>query len=78
MKKYYTIKVWPKDTKVEPFEIGKYESIRLAQNDAQNNYNVTELIRDGKYMVTVRFGNPKSLAENYINMRKAMRKAMEA
>lgn len=72
MKKYYTIKVWPRNTKAEPFEIGKYESVRLAQNDAQNNYNVTELIKDGKYMVTVRFGNPESLAENYHNMLKAM------
>lgn len=72
MKKYYTIKVWPKDPKAESFEINKYESMRLAQNDAQNNYNVIELIKDGKYMVTVRFGNPKSLAENFLNMKKAL------
>lgn len=73
MKKYYTIKVWPKDPKQESFEINKYESMRLAQNDAQNNYNVTELIKDGKWMVTVRFGNAKSLYENIVNMNKAIR-----
>ena len=75
MKKYYTIRVWPKDPKAESFEINKYETMREAQNGAQNDYNVTELIKGGKWMVTVRFGNPKSLADNYRNMRKAMKGA---
>lgn len=72
MKKHYTIKVWPKDPRGQALEINKYASVEDARADVPN---VAELIGDNKWMIAVRFGEAKTLADNYRNMRKAMKGA---